>query len=107
MTKRLQVYESPEITVTFDPNVCRHTGVCLRTLGAVFDTRRARWIQPEAAPADDVAAAVQKCPSGALQFYRNVSGDPAAKALLAKRKLENQRAMEEEKKAAPDDREKK
>jgi hypothetical protein len=26
MSKRLQVYETPEITVTFDPMVCRHTG---------------------------------------------------------------------------------
>lgn len=89
MTKKLQVYETPEITVSFDPNVCKHTGVCLRTLPAVFDVRRARWIRPELEPADQVAAAVQKCPSGALQFYRNVTRNPSAAALLARRVLLN------------------
>jgi putative methionine-R-sulfoxide reductase with GAF domain/uncharacterized Fe-S cluster protein YjdI len=93
MTKKLQVYETPEITVSFDPNVCQHSGVCLRALPAVFDVRRARWIQPEAAGPDDVAAAVQKCPSGALQFYRNVGRDPAAASRLALRKLLNQLAV--------------
>ena len=68
MSKRLQVYESDEITVTFDPNVCVHSGVCLRTLPAVFDVRRRRWVKPELAPAEQVAAAVRACPSGALQY---------------------------------------
>ena len=67
---RLQVYETPEITVTFDPTKCRHTGICVRGLPAVFDIKRRRWVAPEAAPADDVAAQVARCPSGALQFSR-------------------------------------
>jgi uncharacterized Fe-S cluster protein YjdI/ribosomal protein S18 acetylase RimI-like enzyme len=70
MGKPLQVYDTDAITVTFDPNICRHTGVCLRTLPAVFDVRRKRWIQPEAGPAVDVAMAVRRCPSGALQYAR-------------------------------------
>ena len=45
--KRLQVYETPEITVTFDPNVCIHSGVCLMGLPAVFDVERKRWVRPE------------------------------------------------------------
>jgi len=67
---RLQVYETPEITVTFDPTKCRHTGVCVRGLPAVFDLKRRRWVAPEAAPVDQVAAQVACCPSGALQFQR-------------------------------------
>ncbi|HEX5131702.1 MAG TPA: (4Fe-4S)-binding protein [Candidatus Krumholzibacteria bacterium] len=67
MEKRVQVYETPEITVTFDPNVCRHSGVCLRTLPAVFDIGRKRWIDPAAEPPDAVADAIGRCPSGALQ----------------------------------------
>ena len=93
MTRKLQVHETPEITVSFDPNVCQHSGVCLRSLPAVFDVRRARWIQPEAADPNEVAAAVQKCPSGALQFYRNVGRDPAAASQLARHKLLNQLAV--------------
>jgi uncharacterized Fe-S cluster protein YjdI len=73
--KRLQVYETDDIVVTFDPNVCRHTGVCLRTLPAVFDITRKHWVRPELASADEVAAAVRKCPSGALQFRRPGGGE--------------------------------
>ena len=70
MTKRLQKYETPEITVTFDPNVCTHSGKCVRGLPAVFDVRERRWVRPENAPAADVAAQVDRCPSGALQYQR-------------------------------------
>ncbi|MEO5742753.1 MAG: (4Fe-4S)-binding protein [Vicinamibacterales bacterium] len=65
---RLQVYEAPDVTVTFDPNLCRHTGICLRGLPDVFDVRRKRWVRPELAPAADVVAQVGRCPSGALQI---------------------------------------
>jgi uncharacterized Fe-S cluster protein YjdI len=68
MPKRLQVYESVGITVTFDPNVCIHSGVCVRGLPAVFDVRRKDWVRPYAASAADVAALIARCPSGALQF---------------------------------------
>jgi uncharacterized Fe-S cluster protein YjdI len=70
MPRRLQVYETPEITVTFEPEVCRHTGICIRGLHEVFDIRRKRWVAPEAAPADAVHAQVARCPSGALKSYR-------------------------------------
>ena len=63
----MQVYETDEITVTFTPGVCRHSGVCLRGLPEVFDIRRKRWVAPENAPAAEVAAQVARCPSGALQ----------------------------------------
>ena len=65
--RRLQVYETDQVRVTFDPNVCMHSGVCLRTLPAVFDVQRKRWVQPEQASVDAVMAAVAKCPSGALR----------------------------------------
>jgi uncharacterized Fe-S cluster protein YjdI len=74
MSKRLQVYETSDITVTFDPSVCIHSGVCVRGLPAVFDVNRKRWIRPELAPPGDVAAQVARCPSGALQYHLK---DPA------------------------------
>lgn len=69
MAKRRQVYESKEITVTFEPDLCIHSGNCVRGLPAVFDVRRKRWIRPEAAPGPDVAAQIGRCPSGALKWY--------------------------------------
>lgn len=70
MSSRLQVYETPEITVTFDPSICIHSGNCVRGLPVVFDISRRRWIRPEAASADEVEAQVARCPSGALQCHR-------------------------------------
>ncbi len=74
--KKLQTYEAPGLTVTFDPNVCQHTAICLRGLPAVFDIKQRRWIQPELASADAVAAQVALCPSGALQVQRTSVEDP-------------------------------
>lgn len=67
MAKRLQVYDTPDITVTFDPNLCIHSGRCVRGLPLVFDVSRRRWIRPELAAPEAVAAQVAQCPSGALQ----------------------------------------
>lgn len=68
MNKRLQTYEVPGITVTFDPNLCIHSGRCVRGLPAVFDVSRKRWIHAEAASPDQVAAQIDQCPSGALKY---------------------------------------
>ena len=65
--KRLQVYETPAIRVTFDPNRCIHSGDCLRGLPEVFDVRRKRWVRPELASPD---AQVARCPTGALKCER-------------------------------------
>ena len=80
MTKRLQVYEIPDITVTFEPDLCIHSGRCVRGLPAVFDVGRKRWIRPEAAAPAEVAAQIARCPSGALKWYRTASADQPAGA---------------------------
>jgi len=67
MTRQLQVYQSPDIVVTFDPNLCMHFGECLRGAPEVFDVSRPDWVRPAAGPADKVAEVVSRCPSGALQ----------------------------------------
>jgi len=68
MPKRLQTYVTEGITVTFDPNICIHSGVCVRGLPAVFDVRRRDWVRPYAATPQEVAEQIKRCPSGALQF---------------------------------------
>ena len=66
--KILQTYRTPEITVTFNPMKCIHSGVCLRSLPVVFDTSRSCWITPELADSKEVASAIDLCPSGALKY---------------------------------------
>jgi uncharacterized Fe-S cluster protein YjdI len=70
MAKRVQVYQSEQITVTFDPNLCVHSARCLSGLPAVFDVGRRKWIDATAAPADDIARVIDRCPSGALGYRR-------------------------------------
>lgn len=76
MVKRLQSYETDEIVVTFDPNICTHAGECVRGLPEVFDSRRPDWVRPGLAPAEQVAEVIRRCPSGALQH--RIKGAAAA-----------------------------
>jgi uncharacterized Fe-S cluster protein YjdI len=78
--RRIQTYETDSITVTFDPNLCIHAARCLQSLPAVFDVGRRDWVRPAAAPARDVAEAVSRCPSGALQYIQPGEPDEAADA---------------------------
>ncbi len=74
MAHRIQTYEGPGFAVTFDPNVCIHSGKCVRGLSAVFDVRRKRWIDVAAATPEAIAAQIDLCPSGALKFVRRPGG---------------------------------
>ena len=67
MEKRKQTYDSEEIRVTFDPNVCIHAAVCVSSLPGVFDISKKRWVRLENASAERVVEVVRGCPSGALQ----------------------------------------
>ena len=74
MPRRIQTYENHEILLTFDPNLCIHTARCLQHMPEVFDVRRRKWIDVDAGAVDDVAKAVERCPSGALQYTRKDGG---------------------------------
>jgi uncharacterized Fe-S cluster protein YjdI len=74
--KRIQTYTAPGIKVTFDPNLCVHSAVCLKSLPAVFDVGRSRWVQPDAATVAEVAATIDRCPSSALKYI--LEGQPEA-----------------------------
>lgn len=78
MPRKLQVYETPEITVSFEPALCIHSGNCVRGLPAVFDVRRKRWVRPEAASPNEVEAQIARCPSGALKSYRPGQSQPGS-----------------------------
>lgn len=70
-----RVYAGNGIEVHWEPRLCIHTRSCVRNLGAVFDPERRPWIDPDAAKADSVAAAVATCPTGALHFVRTDGGE--------------------------------
>jgi uncharacterized Fe-S cluster protein YjdI/CDGSH-type Zn-finger protein len=61
-------YYGDQITVRFDLSRCLHVGVCVRTIPAVFDTKRRPWVLPDAGEADQIAEVIRRCPSGALHY---------------------------------------
>ncbi|MBT2897060.1 (4Fe-4S)-binding protein [Streptomyces sp. McG3] len=63
-------YDGEGIVVGFDAHRCLHAAECVTGLPAVFDVGRRPWIQPDNAPADEVADVIHRCPSGALQYHR-------------------------------------
>jgi uncharacterized Fe-S cluster protein YjdI len=74
-----KVYSSPSINVSFDAAICIHSAMCLNGLPQVFDLDSRPWISPDAAAADEIAAVVERCPSGALQYER-LDGAPQEQA---------------------------
>lgn len=75
MTDPVQRYTKGDLTVTFDPRVCTHSGNCVRGLFDVFDVSKRPWVNLAAAPAEHVVEQVKRCPSGALNFTVAASKD--------------------------------
>ena len=70
MSDKVRHYANDDIDISYDARRCIHASECLRGLPAVFDTARRPWILPAGASADEIAAVIAKCPSGALHFTR-------------------------------------
>src|SRR5437667_12287657 len=70
-------YATDEIVVEWEPRICSHSQNCVNALPQVFDDSRRPWIKADAGTADEVEAAVARCPSGALRTRR--VGAPAVK----------------------------
>ena len=68
-------YTNGEITVTWQPKICQHSGNCVRNLESVFNNSRVPWIVMSNATTAEIISAVNKCPSGALSFNYNEQSD--------------------------------
>jgi len=78
MTKKLLEYESKAIVVTYDPKRCLHAAECIDGLPGVFEKDRQPWIDPTQGSAEEIAAVVTRCPTGALAFERRDEGPAEA-----------------------------
>jgi len=61
-------YMGGDVTISFDPEVCQHSGNCARGLPSMFDTDPKPWIDPDRASVNEVIEQVGRCPSGALRI---------------------------------------
>ena len=79
-----------DIEIGFDMKRCIHARNCYLKLPQVFDPGRRPWVEPDAAPAEEIAAMIRTCPSGALMFRRLDQGlDEAPPVLNRVAVLEN------------------
>lgn len=64
-------YRGKSITINDNRGICAHAGYCTGGLASVFRLKEEPWISPDAASSDEIIAAIQKCPSGALSYAVN------------------------------------
>lgn len=64
-------YTNGEITITWKPDLCIHSGNCVKGLGAVFNPKDRPWINMNKSNSAEIINTVNTCPSGALTYLRN------------------------------------
>ena len=64
-------YSNGEITIHWQPNLCQHAGICVKTLPQVYNPKTSPWIALENASTKALKAQINACPSGALRFSLN------------------------------------
>ena len=61
-------YSNGEITIVWKPQLCQHSGNCVRVLPKVYNPKAKPWLTPENASGDEIRAQITTCPSGALSI---------------------------------------
>lgn len=61
-------YQNGEITVVWQPKLCIHAGVCVRTLPKVYNPKARPWIKVGDATTQELRDQIAQCPSGALSI---------------------------------------
>lgn len=80
MAAKLHSYKSESIEVSYDVKRCIHAAACVHGLPQVFNPQQRPWVNATAASADEIAAVVMRCPTGALHFTRYDGGAPETAA---------------------------
>ncbi|NNE33397.1 MAG: (4Fe-4S)-binding protein [Winogradskyella sp.] len=63
------MFSNEDITVTYDPKCCANAGICALQLSDVFRNSVIPWIDLDGANTKAIICQINKCPSGALQYY--------------------------------------
>jgi len=64
-------YTYGEVTIVWQSGNCIHSGNCVKNNPDVFKPKEKPWIIPENSTTDKIIATIEKCPSGALTYYKN------------------------------------
>ena len=71
MAQTIFKYSNGEVTIVCQPELCIHSGNCVRGLPEVFKPNEKPWITPENSSTEKIIQQVKKCPSGALSYFLN------------------------------------
>ena len=71
-------YSNGEITITWEPDKCIHSGNCVRGLSSVFNPQARPWINIDNASSEQLMNTIDNCPSGALGYYKNAEAEGSA-----------------------------
>ncbi len=63
-------YSNGEIAIVWQPDLCIHAGICIRTLPQVYRPQERPWVDPEKATTAQLIDQIDRCPSGALSWRR-------------------------------------
>jgi len=64
-------YDNGELTIMWNPNLCVHSGNCVRALPTVYNPGERPWIKVENATTNQLISQIGLCPSGALSYRMN------------------------------------
>lgn len=64
-------YTNGELTIVWQPAMCIHSEVCVKTLPNVYAPKAKPWINVDGATTEELKAQIKNCPSGALSYYMN------------------------------------
>jgi len=64
-------YSNGELTIVWQPAMCIHSEICVKTLPKVYDPKTKPWINTKGATTEELKAQIKRCPSGALSYYMN------------------------------------
>ena len=64
-------YTNGEVTVVWQSGKCIHSANCVRNNPEVFQPKEKPWIKIEGSSTEKIIETVNKCPSGALTYYKN------------------------------------
>ncbi len=67
-------YSNGEVTIVWKPALCCHSAICVNGLPKVFLPNERPWINPMAAPTEELKRQCDECPTGALSWYMNADG---------------------------------
>lgn len=74
-------YTNGEVTVVWKPKLCIHSAKCVQGMPDVFKPKDKPWIQAGGADSEKLMKTIDRCPSGALSYYKKgetTGGEPTA-----------------------------